>query len=226
MCIGVSMRVFRCEYCYLCCEEEWRKEVAVAISQCNVLSNKTREKKREFNKHKHSSQIDWANKRGEKIVQRAKNMYKNGTEKCHQLKIKWANKQKHTRKQSDQVKTKPKEEGKKTTHTQNQMIVFGKLNVSPQRMECIKLHTNILICTNTYKRKSCSQYGSFPFTVTVVDFTFCSFNVTYVLNCVAGISIFIVGFDWFHWLLLMVDGGGGSSRGWWLLTIGQVRLEM
>lgn len=38
-------------------------------------------------------------------------------------------------------------------------------------------------CESTYKRKSCSQYGSFPLTVTVVDFTFCNFNVTYVLNC-------------------------------------------
>lgn len=30
----------------------------------------------------------------------------------------------------------------------------------------------------TYKRKSCSQHGLAPFTVTVVDLTFCSFNVT------------------------------------------------
>jgi hypothetical protein len=29
----------------------------------------------------------------------------------------------------------------------------------------------------TYKRKSCSQHGVAPFTVTVVDFTFCSFRV-------------------------------------------------
>lgn len=34
----------------------------------------------------------------------------------------------------------------------------------------------------TYKRKSCSQHGVAPFTVTVVDLTFCNFNVTYVLN--------------------------------------------
>lgn len=42
----------------------------------------------------------------------------------------------------------------------------------------------------THKRKSCSQYGSFPLTATVVDFTFCSFNITYELNCVAGISVY------------------------------------
>lgn len=43
----------------------------------------------------------------------------------------------------------------------------------------------------TYNRKSCSQYGSFPLTVTVVDFTFCNFNVTYVLNCVFCISALV-----------------------------------
>lgn len=36
--------------------------------------------------------------------------------------------------------------------------------------------------TNTYKTKSCSQHGSAPFTVTVVDLTFCNFTVTYVFN--------------------------------------------
>lgn len=40
---------------------------------------------------------------------------------------------------------------------------------------------------HTYKRKSCSQHGLAPFTVTVVDFTFCSFSVTYELNCSAEI---------------------------------------
>lgn len=34
----------------------------------------------------------------------------------------------------------------------------------------------------TYNRKSCSQHGSEPLTVTVVDLTFCSLSVTYVLN--------------------------------------------
>lgn len=32
------------------------------------------------------------------------------------------------------------------------------------------------------KRKSCSQFGWHPFTVIVVDFTFCSLSVTYVSN--------------------------------------------
>lgn len=54
---------------------------------------------------------------------------------------------------------------------------------------------------STYKRKSCSQCGLFPLTVTVVDFTFCSFNTTYELNSVAGISKYccnladIIGFQ-------------------------------
>lgn len=30
----------------------------------------------------------------------------------------------------------------------------------------------------TYNKKSCSQHGVAPLTVTVVDFTFCSFKVT------------------------------------------------
>lgn len=34
----------------------------------------------------------------------------------------------------------------------------------------------------TYNMKSCSQHGLFPLTWIVVDLTFCSFNVTYVLN--------------------------------------------
>lgn len=32
--------------------------------------------------------------------------------------------------------------------------------------------------TQTYKRKSCSQIGSAPFTTMVVDLTFCSLSVT------------------------------------------------
>jgi hypothetical protein len=39
---------------------------------------------------------------------------------------------------------------------------------------------------NTHKRKSCSQHGVGPLTVTVVDLTFWSLSVTYVLNCVAA----------------------------------------
>lgn len=35
---------------------------------------------------------------------------------------------------------------------------------------------------NPYNMKSDSQAGSLPFTEVVVDFTFCSFKVTYVLN--------------------------------------------
>lgn len=33
--------------------------------------------------------------------------------------------------------------------------------------------------TCTHNKKSCSQQGLAPFTVTVVDLTFCSFSVTY-----------------------------------------------
>lgn len=41
---------------------------------------------------------------------------------------------------------------------------------------------------DTYNKKSCSQHGSLPLTVTVVDLTFCNFKVTYVLNCDAVMS--------------------------------------
>lgn len=47
--------------------------------------------------------------------------------------------------------------------------------------KCVKDRFNFKE-TDTYNKKSCSQHGVAPLTVTVVDFTFCSFKVTYVLN--------------------------------------------
>lgn len=40
----------------------------------------------------------------------------------------------------------------------------------------------------TYKRKSCSQNGSFPLTVFVINFTFWIFSVIHAVNCVAEVT--------------------------------------
>lgn len=51
------------------------------------------------------------------------------------------------------------------------LAVGGKMNrlEGEQTLEALK---------GTHNRKSCSQHGSEPLTVTVVDLTFCNFNVT------------------------------------------------